>query len=130
VGEEKGAAVQQLKGAYACWLPRGCSEASEGQGQQINPGEPELQGQLGELLFDQAVGPFNLTRGLGVVRGVEPPSDGQVLTNQLSDLGNEGRAVVRLETLWKTKTGNDVTDECWPRLQPLLWLWECLQFTL
>jgi hypothetical protein len=42
---------------------------------------------------------------------VEPPSDDQVLTNQLSNLGDEGGAVVRLETLWKTKMGNDVRDE-------------------
>jgi hypothetical protein len=34
----------------------------EGQGQQVNPGELEFQGQFGELLFDQAVGPLNLTR--------------------------------------------------------------------
>jgi hypothetical protein len=86
-------------------------EASESQGQQVNPGELELQGQLGELLFDQAVGLFNLTQGLGVVWDVEPPSDGQVLTNQLSDLRDEGGAIVLLETLWKAKTENDVMDE-------------------
>ncbi|XP_073933912.1 mucin-17-like [Castor canadensis] len=57
------------------------SEASEGQGQQVNPGDPELQGQLGELLFDQAIGLLNLTRGLGVVLGVESPRDGQVFTD-------------------------------------------------
>jgi hypothetical protein len=51
-------------------------EAGEGQGQQVNPGEPELQGQLGELLFDQTIGPLNLTQGLGVVWDVELPSDG------------------------------------------------------
>jgi hypothetical protein len=46
------------------------------------------------LLFDQAIGPFNLTQRLGVVWDVELPSDGQMLTNQLSDLGDEGGAIV------------------------------------
>lgn len=55
-----------------------------------------FKSEFGELFLEEAIGPFYLTRGLGVIGNMEFPGDVEALGDLLCDAGDEGCSVVRL----------------------------------